>query len=47
MYGIPNMKLEKKYVMRRVELMREEGCVFCHRRGCGPGQECPGAAGRV
>ncbi len=25
MYGIPNMKLEKKYVMRRVELMREEG----------------------
>ena len=28
MYGIPNMKLEKKYVMRRVELMREEGVCF-------------------
>ncbi len=28
MYGIPSMKLEKKYVMRRVELMREEGVCF-------------------
>lgn len=28
MYGTPNMKLEKKYVMRRVELMREEGVCF-------------------
>ncbi len=28
MYGIPNMKLEKKYVARRVKLMEEEGVTF-------------------
>jgi len=28
MYGIPNMKLEKAYVERRVNLMREEGVKF-------------------
>ncbi len=28
MYGIPNMKLEKKVIDRRVELMQEEGIVF-------------------
>ncbi len=28
MYGIPNMKLDKKIVNRRVELMREEGVEF-------------------
>ena len=28
MYGIPNMKLDKKYVQRRVDLMEEEGVTF-------------------
>src|SRR5471032_3191442 len=28
MYGIPNMKLDKKLVLRRVEQMSEEGVVF-------------------
>ncbi|RYD06716.1 hypothetical protein N752_03310 [Desulforamulus aquiferis] len=28
MYGIPNMKLDKKYVQRRVELMEAEGIKF-------------------
>src|SRR4029077_9397001 len=28
MYGIPNMKLEKEYVDRRVRLMEQEGIVF-------------------
>lgn len=28
MYGIPNMKLDKRYVERRIQLMREEGIVF-------------------
>ncbi|WP_284642252.1 glutamate synthase subunit beta [Paenibacillus silviterrae] len=28
MYGIPNMKLDKKYVQRRVELMQAEGITF-------------------
>ncbi|RKF19707.1 glutamate synthase subunit beta [Alginatibacterium sediminis] len=28
MYGIPNMKLQKEYVERRVQLMREEGINF-------------------
>jgi len=28
MYGIPNMKLDKKYVERRVELLRQEGVEF-------------------
>lgn len=28
MYGIPNMKLEKHIIMRRVELMKAEGVVF-------------------
>lgn len=28
MYGIPNMKLEKKIVNRRIELMKAEGVVF-------------------
>jgi glutamate synthase (NADPH/NADH) small chain len=28
MYGIPNMKLDKRYVQRRVDLMRAEGVVF-------------------
>jgi glutamate synthase (NADPH/NADH) small chain len=28
MYGIPNMKLEKQFVERRVQLMTEEGVIF-------------------
>ena len=28
MYGIPNMKLEKRFVKRRVELMKAEGIHF-------------------
>lgn len=28
MYGIPNMKLDKKIIMRRIELMEEEGIKF-------------------
>ena len=28
MYGIPNMKLEKGYIMRRVKILEEEGIVF-------------------
>ncbi len=28
MYGIPNMKLDKSVIMRRIELMREEGIDF-------------------
>jgi glutamate synthase (NADPH/NADH) small chain len=29
MYGIPNMKLEKQIVQRRVAMMRQEGVEFC------------------
>ena len=28
MYGIPNMKLDKRIVLRRVELLAEEGVSF-------------------
>ena len=28
MYGIPNMKLEKTYIERKVKLMEKEGVVF-------------------
>ncbi len=28
MYGIPNMKLEKWVIDRRVEIMKEEGVAF-------------------
>ena len=28
MYGIPNMKLEKSVVLRRIALMREQGVTF-------------------
>ena len=36
MYGIPNMKLEKQVVDRRVALLREEGIVFETRTQVGP-----------
>lgn len=39
MYGIPNMKLEKHIVERRVELMADEGVEF--RTGCNVGGDLP------
>ena len=41
MYGIPNMKLEKPLVDRRVRLMRDEGVAF--RTGVEVGRGLPGA----
>lgn len=41
MYGIPNMKLEKKYVQRRVELMTAEGVQFV--TGTEVGKDYPAA----
>ncbi len=37
MYGIPNMKLEKRFVQRRLELMEAEGVEF--RTGCDVGRD--------
>lgn len=42
MYGIPNMKLEKHVVQRRVELMAAEGVEF--RTGCDVGRDLPARA---
>jgi len=39
MYGIPNMKLDKAIVERRVNLMKEEGVEF--RTGCEIGKDVP------
>lgn len=39
MYGIPNMKLDKKVVTRRVKLMEDEGVVF--RTGVEVGRDYP------
>ena len=39
MYGIPNMKLEKAVVKRRVDLLRDEGIVFVP--GCEVGKDVP------
>ena len=39
MYGIPNMKLDKKYVQRRVDLMAAEGVVFV--TSCEVGKDLP------
>lgn len=39
MYGIPNMKLDKKIVERRIDLMREEGVVFVTK--CEVGKDLP------
>ena len=41
MYGIPNMKLEKDVVMRRVELMESEGITV--KCGVEIGTDIPGA----
>jgi glutamate synthase (NADPH/NADH) len=35
MYGIPNMKLEKAIVQRRVDLMRDEGVMFVNNANVG------------
>ncbi len=35
MYGIPNMKLDKKIVMRRIKLMESEGIVFIPNKDFG------------
>ena len=37
MYGIPNMKLQKEFVQRRVDLMAAEGVAF--RTGCDVGRD--------
>src|SRR3954469_20069 len=39
MYGIPNMKLDKRYVQRRVDLLKEEGIVFV--TSCEVGKDYP------
>jgi glutamate synthase (NADPH/NADH) small chain len=39
MYGIPNMKLDKRYVQRRVDLMTAEGIAFV--TGCEVGKDYP------
>ncbi len=39
MYGIPNMKLDKKIVDRRVELMRAEGVTFVTNANVGVNQD--------
>jgi len=44
-YGIPNMKLDKQYVERRVDLMRREGVEFVTRAFVGAGPEDPAGAG--
>ena len=36
-YGIPNMKLEKQIIDRKIEIMKEEGIEF--RTGCDVGKE--------
>lgn len=42
MYGIPNMKLEKKVVERKVEILKEEGILF--KTGCNVGGDVKGDA---
>jgi glutamate synthase (NADPH/NADH) small chain len=39
MYGIPNMKLDKRYVQRRLDLMRAEGIAFV--TNCEVGKDYP------
>jgi len=39
MYGIPNMKLDKKYVERRIDLMKAEGVTFV--TNCEIGKDVP------
>ena len=35
MYGIPNMKLDKKIIERRIQLMKEEGSIFITNKNVG------------
>ena len=35
MYGIPNMKLDKEVILRRVHLMAEEGVRFVNNANVG------------
>ncbi|ODH48996.1 hypothetical protein GX48_04929 [Paracoccidioides brasiliensis] len=39
MYGIPNMKLDKKIVQRRVDFMAAEGVKFVTNTSVGPGED--------
>ncbi|KGQ00855.1 hypothetical protein PAAG_12483 [Paracoccidioides lutzii Pb01] len=39
MYGIPNMKLDKKIVQRRVDFMADEGVKFVASTAVGPGED--------
>jgi len=41
MYGIPNMKLDKNVVARRIDLMREEGVVFVTHAHVGEKEDFP------
>src|SRR6187551_3889277 len=41
MYGIPNFKLDKRYVQRRVDLMKAEGVAFV--TNCEVGRDIPAA----
>ena len=34
MYGIPNMKLEKRFIERKIEVMKEEGVEFVTGNRC-------------
>jgi len=45
MYGVPNMKLEKKIVQRRVDLLEQEGVVFKTNCNVGGGASAHGMAG--
>ena len=39
MYGIPNMKLDKKIIERKIKIMQEEGVEFITNANVGAGQE--------
>jgi NAD(P)H-dependent glutamate synthase small subunit len=41
MYGIPNMKLDKNVVERRIQLLRDEGIEFVTRTHVGPREDFP------
>ena len=50
MYGIPNMKLDKKIVERRIQLMKDEGVEFVFNADVGrgaSGSENAGAGGKI
>lgn len=47
MYGIPNMKLEKQYIDRRVNLMKQEGVTFVTNAAHRQHDSGTGAAGQL